>query len=183
MTIIIHRHVHISVHGKPLLYSHLNKTCAHISSLCARVLYPASASNRRRCFYPPRTSPRESPRPAPWARFCRRAVQRRHSGKNGGKARTVRCALTVGQSRKRGVTGDPRPHTLPTARYSALYRRDNCTARSPAPPWRGPDFLGGQENRVQQAKRPGLLRPVFIWRGGSEKGCDDCQSTEHGKEC
>ena len=164
----------------------LNKTCAHISSLCAQILYPASASNRRRCFYPPRTSPRESPRPAPWARFCRRAVSTCHRPLQRQKRRqSPQCApRSHGRAKPQtGVTGDPRPHTLPTARYSALYRRDNCTARSPTPPRRGSDFLGGQENRVQQAKRPGLLRPVFIWRGGSEKGCDDCQSTEHGKEC
>ena len=154
--------------------------------MCADLISGVCEQSQALFFCPLWISPRESLRSAPWARFCRRAVSTCHCPSQRQKRRqSPHCALrSHGRAKPQtGVTGDPRPHTLPTARYSALYRRDNCTAKSPAPPRRGPDFLGGQENRVQQAKRPGLLRPVFIWRGGSEKGCDDCQSTEHGKEC
>lgn len=65
-----------------------------------------------------------------------------------------------------GVPGCPRPHTLPTARYSALYRQPNARQKV-RPAFEGPDFLVGRENVFAQSAAKGRQRGhVFILAGG-----------------
>ena len=65
-----------------------------------------------------------------------------------------------------GVPGCPRPHTLPTARYSALYRQPNARQKV-RPAFEGPDFLVGRENVFAQSAPQGRQRGhVFILAGG-----------------
>ena len=69
------------------------------------------------------------------------------SGKPRGEAQGC-TTISVGRKAANGVPGCPRPHTLATPRYSALYRHDSRTVKCP-PLLAGGGHFGGRGNRCR----------------------------------
>jgi hypothetical protein len=70
-------------------------------------------------------------------------------GKPRGEAQGC-TVISVGRKAADGVPGCPRPHTLATPRYSALYRHDSRTIKCP-PLLAGGGHFGGRGNRLPQS--------------------------------